>query len=195
MVTIRISTRPFLLITSSSPRPPATTTTATVRQVRKPLLTSLSEDEAVLDAAGAAQDVRVVGGGVPLAGDVGAAELELGRQGRDARPLDVLGVVAAALVRAPHHVDLVQRAYARRGHAPQLGGGGDPAVGRLGAAAAEGEGLHGGKEDGVFRLGLGLGGAGGAGEEEEGGGGEEEGGGGGEMHRDVFGRSVIKLDI
>jgi hypothetical protein len=67
----------------------------------------LGEDEAVLDAAAALEDVRVVGVGVALAGDVGAAELELGGQGGGAGPLDVLGVVGGALVRAAHHVDLV----------------------------------------------------------------------------------------
>lgn len=98
----------------------------------------LGEHEAVLDAAAALQHVCVVGAGVPLAGDVGAAELELGRQGGGARPLHVLGVVGGALVRAAHHVDLVQLADGGRGYAAQLGDGGQAAVSGLRAAAAEG---------------------------------------------------------
>lgn len=97
------------------PTTTTTTTTATpsgkpaaaagVRDIREPPLAEVGEDETVLDAAGAAEDVGVVGAGVALAEDVGGAELELGRQGGDARPLDVLGGVGAARVRAAHHVD------------------------------------------------------------------------------------------
>lgn len=137
--------------TTTPPGKPAAAAAAAaaIRDVREPLLAEFGEDEAVLDAAGAAEDVGVVGAGVALAEDVGGAELELGGQGGGAGPLDVLGAVGAALVRAAHHVDGVQGADARGGDAAELRDRGHAAVGG-GLVGAKGQGLHRGEEDGVL---------------------------------------------
>lgn len=121
------------------------------RDVGEAPLAELGEDEAVLDAAGAAEDVGVVDGGVALAEHVGGAELELGGQRGGAGPLDVLGAVRGALVRAAEHVDFVQGAHARGGDAAELRDRGHAAVAGL-PVCAQGEGLDLREEDGVFGL-------------------------------------------
>lgn len=80
-------------------------------------LALVGQDDAVLDAAAALEDVGVVGGRVALADDVGAAELEGGGERGGAGPLDILPVVARALVGALHCLDLVQRAQRPSGYA------------------------------------------------------------------------------
>lgn len=118
----------------------ATTTPAAAANVGMSLLALVCEDEAVLDTATALEDVRVIRRGVALTDDLGAAKLEGRGQGRGARPLDVLGAIAGALVDAAHGVDLVQRAHGPAGYAFQLGYRGDAAVRGL-AVGMEGEGL------------------------------------------------------
>lgn len=66
--------------------PPSTAPTA-LEEVRVPLLALVGQDEAVLDAAAALEHVLVVGRGVALADDVGAAQLERGREVCGAGPL------------------------------------------------------------------------------------------------------------
>lgn len=118
------------------------------------------ERNAVLDAAAALEDVRVVGAGVPLAYDVGGAEPQLLGQGRGAGPLDVGVVVGRALVGAAHEVQVDEAAERRVRDALELGHGADATVAGHGAAAAEGEGLDVGEEDGIFGgFGFGVAGA------------------------------------
>ena len=112
-------------------------TEASSTQLWPPLLALVRENQPVLDAAAALEHVGVVGAAVALADDVGAAELELRGQGGGAGPLDVLLVVALALVDAAHQVDGVLGTYGLVGDAFELGDGGDAAVGGL-AVTTEG---------------------------------------------------------
>lgn len=120
--------------------PVASTTAAASVEIRVAARTLLGQYEPVFDAAGAAKDVGVIRGAVALAHDLGAAELELGRERGAARPLYVLRAVAGALIHAAHGVDLVQRAHGPRRHALELRHGRHPAVRGL-TARAEREGL------------------------------------------------------
>lgn len=123
---------------------------AAVRKVGIPSFTLAGQGEAVLDAARALEDVRVIRGRVAFADDVGAAELELLGKRRRAAPLNVLVAVGRALVGAAQHVDVVEVADATGRDAPELRDGGDTAMRRLGAIAAEGERLYVGEEDGIL---------------------------------------------
>lgn len=123
---------------------------AAVRKVGIPSFTLAGQGEAIFDAARALEDVRVIRGRVAFTDDVGAAELELLGKRRRAAPLDVLVAVGGSLVGAAQHVDVVEVADAAGGDAPELRDGGDTAMRRLGAIAAEGEGLYIGEKDGVL---------------------------------------------
>lgn len=111
------------------------------------------EGDGVLDTAAALEDIRVIGVGITLADDIGAAQLELVGDRGGTAPLDVLGPVGGALVGAAHHVDVDMAAQIRVGDALELGGGRHTAVCGLCAVAAEGEGLHVGEEDGILGFG------------------------------------------
>ena len=121
-------------------------------KLRMALLALGGEGEAVLDGAGALEDVGVVGGRVALADDVGAAEADVVREGGGAAPFDVLARVRGALVGAAHDVNVGEAAEGRVREAGELGHRGHATVGGARAVAAEGEGLDLGEEDGVAGL-------------------------------------------
>lgn len=71
------------------------------------LLSGCSQYKAILDATAAFEDVRVVWVIVAFADYIGAAELELRRQGGLAGPLNVFGAVLGARVATLHRIDRV----------------------------------------------------------------------------------------
>jgi hypothetical protein len=109
------------------------------------------QGEAVLDAAGAAEDVVVGGGAVAFTDDVGRGELYRVWEGSSASPLNVLLGVRRPRVVAAHDVEVTgDGAQTGSRDAFELRRGGDAAVGCDGAVAAEGEGADLGEEDRVF---------------------------------------------
>lgn len=71
------------------------------------LLASVRKYQPVLYPTAALQHIRVTGGLVAFTYHVGGAELEFGRQGCCAGPLDVLILIIRTLVLAAHNVDIV----------------------------------------------------------------------------------------
>lgn len=109
------------------------------------LLSLIREHKPILNTTAAFQNIRILGVVIALANNVGRAQLELFRQRRRTRPLDILIVVVCAAVLAPHDVDFVDAASGAT-DAFQLGECGDAPVRGL-QPISEGEGLDFGELD------------------------------------------------
>lgn len=118
---------PVFLLGFLTPSPAGKPTPLALGDIRVPPLALLGELESILHATTPLQDILIIGIIVALADDVGGAELELGRERGLARPLDVLGGVGAALVRAADHLGRVEGADGFFGDALDLRDGGQPA--------------------------------------------------------------------